>query len=122
MEPEVEWVMDAVKFLRAKAQMCRSYMDCKDCPLGPCDCETFISAHPLKAIKAVEKWAEAHRKTRQSIFLERYPNAAVDPGTGALLICPIFLNEGTTCHDFTEDTLDGCNGCQIRYWLQEVPE
>lgn len=111
--------MDAVEFLKAKAQMCRSYMRCQDCPLGPGDCETFVSAHPLKAIEAVEKWTEAHRKTRQSVFLKRYPNAKTDED-GVLNVCPILI-EGGDCDKYNGDD-SWCLACKRNFWTQEADE
>ena len=128
MEPEVERVMDAVKYLKTLQRMCRSSSDCMACPLFTilrrgCGLFSANSEGLVDTTEIVEKWAKDHpARTRQSVFLEQYPNAEVNPHTGARVGCPSSLNAGTSCENFVNDILDGCNSCQIRYWLQEVPE
>ena len=57
------------------------------------------------------------KKTRQSEFLERYPNARKRNSNGVLDICPKGLDMRLDCK-FAE----GCDICCQNYWLQEVEE
>lgn len=62
------------------------------------------------------KWERRPKKTRQDEFLEHYPNAKINPFTGALAFCPVSVDENANvnCVD--------CNKCKKDYWLQEVEE
>ena len=69
-------------------------------------------------VREVERWSAAHpRKTRQSVFLEQWPNAIVEYGT--LTICPkvVLGRKG-----WAEDGCGGilCNNCRRDFWMQEV--
>lgn len=112
--------MDAVKFIRERKRMCND-RPCADCPLFAVHqlgdlsaCKEWCMDHPEASVTVVEKWAEEHpRKTRQSVFLEQWPNANVIGGY--LRICP---------RDLTGDTSNCgkilCSNCTRNYWLQEV--
>ena len=72
-------------------------------------------------VKEVEEWSAAHpRKTRQSVFLEHYPEASISTH-GVLLVCPCPIsashrNAGGGCA-----TIDRrCDDCRKEYWMQEV--
>lgn len=61
--------MDAVKFLQERSRMYESGAATPSVRLG----DVY---NPEKAVKIVEQWSAAHpRKTRQSVFLEQWPNA-----------------------------------------------
>ena len=70
------------------------------------------------AVKFVEQWAKEHPvKTRQSEFLEHYPDARIDPNTGALDICPTKIFGGATeinCN------VQPCFECEAKFWLAEA--
>lgn len=69
------------------------------------------------AVKFVEQWAAEHPiKTRQSEFLEHYPDAQID--SGCLNACPmdVFGNMGINCNKQT------CYECKKEFWMQEVEE
>lgn len=73
--------MDAVKFIKERSRMCKSFNKCSyGCPAwgGSCKLETgtYLECEATKQVEIVEEWFAAHpRKTRQSVFLEQYPNA-----------------------------------------------
>ena len=116
--------MDALEFLMERNRLCGSYRGCVGCPFGAAECvvRDMTSEHTCKRIvTAVEQWSKEHpRKTRQSVFLEQYPEAALD-GYGVLTICPAKLfkthrsgnrrcnNQGKLCID-----------CRREFWMQEV--
>lgn len=116
--------MDAFEFLKERKRMCNSYSDCCDCPLGSSSCvinHATSDEDNEKIITAVEQWSKEHpRKTRQSVFLEQWPEADID-GYGVLMICPAKIfkahrsgnsrcnNQGKLCID-----------CRREFWMQEV--
>ena len=121
--------MDAVKFVEERDRMCKSFCDgCTGCPASnACKnelCCAFDLGSTLDAaaqIAIVEEWSAAHpRKTRQSVFIEQYPDSVLD-GFGVLRICPIYISA---------DYRDNCNGCKNigkkcsdcrrEFWMQEV--
>ena len=120
--------MDAVEYLKARHRLCcyhtRNNATCEGCPLGSklgiCYPHQIERADPETAVNNVEGWAKNHPlRTRQSLFLERYPNARLSDG-GTLLICPIFI-EGGDCDKHNGDD-SWCLACKRDFWSQEVPE
>lgn len=77
-----------------------------------------------RAVKFVERWAAAHPiKTRQSVFLEQYPEAELTED-GVISICPIavsaaYRNKTGGC---TSPTRPRCEVCLREFWLAEVEE
>lgn len=66
----------------------------------------------------VEKWSKAHsRKTRQSEFLELWPNAKVFVD-GVLDFCPQELDSHYPCQ--STDIEMRCQSCRRKYWMQEI--
>ena len=116
--------MDAVEFLVERKRLCSSYKGCMGCPFGAAECvvRDMTSEHTCKRIvAAVENWSKEHpRKTRQSVFLEKYPETLTD-GNGVLDICPavIYLayrgDEGRCSGLF-----EMCDKCRREFWMQEV--
>ena len=84
--------MDAVKFIEERDRMCGSAYHCEDCsaygkPLG-CKVSRKSGYPASEQVEIVEKWSKEHqRKTRQSVFLEQYPDARLD-AENILCICP----------------------------------
>ena len=123
--------MDAVKFIKERDRMCKSYYDaekghCSDgCPAHAVQCTDLdsLSTDAEELVTLVEKWSAAHpRKTRQSVFLEQYPEARLDDN-GVLCVCPavIFLS----CRNDVGGCLNtykykGCANCRKEFWMQEV--
>nr|DAF91162.1 MAG TPA: hypothetical protein [Siphoviridae sp. ctKNZ79] len=105
--------MDAAKYLREQARMCAEHASCKGCPIGHGECRTMEAQEPEKIVAIVEKWAKENPvETRQSVFLERYPDANVY-ADGVLGICPQLIIKNYGC--------DGeCKECRKRYWSREV--
>ena len=88
--------MDAVKFIKERDRMCKSYYDaekgyCSDGgPAHDVQCSDLdgLSTDAEELVTLVEEWSAAHpRKTRQSVFLEQYPDAKID-SDGVIAICP----------------------------------
>jgi hypothetical protein len=108
--------MDAVKFLMERNRMLTSGFET---PIigGTLECEERAE----QIVRTVERWSEEHpRKTRQSVFLERWPAAKLDK-RGVLAILPCLMNpiqyrtpEGTCATGMM------CMDCRKKYWGQEV--
>lgn len=121
--------MDAVKFIQERNRMCKSFDDgCKGCPAfnacedGICCAVDQRSTLDVTAqIAMVEEWSAAHpRKTRQSVFLEQYPETQIDTN-GVLGVCPAPMfhshrMDGGGCIDFNKN----CTDCRREFWMQEV--
>lgn len=120
--------MDAVKFIEERQRMCKSYYDaekghCSDeCPAHDVQCTDLddLSTDAGELVTRVEAWSAAHpRKTRQSVFLEQYPEARIDKA-GILeifpcAVCAALRNKRECCtSDFS------CVDCRREFWMQEV--
>ena len=118
--------MDALEFLRERKRMCKSFNKCSDgCPAwtGSCELETgtVFEWEADEQVEIVNEWAAAHpRKTRQSVFLEQWPEAWTH-ADGVLSICP---NGVADWHRSTFGTCIGgsktCKDCRREFWMQEV--
>lgn len=100
--------MDAVKFIEERNRMCGTMSE-------------VWGVDAAQIVKNTEEWSVAHpRKTRQSVFLEKYPEAKIDGG-GCLELCPCMIstthrNEYGRCA--IVDTK--CFTCRREFWMQEV--
>lgn len=103
--------MDAVKFLQERSRMYESGAATPSIGLED-------DYDPVSAVEIVEEWSAAHpRKTRQSVFLEQYPQADID-NTGLLILCPKRISADIRV---TADCLrQGCSDCRREFWMQEV--
>lgn len=122
--------MDAVKFIEERKRMCKSFDKCSfGCPAwdGVCKLETgtYLECEADKQVEIVKEWSAAHpRKTRQSVFLEQWPEANVDKSTGVLIICPAALkkeyrDDRGACNAYSIES-GVCNDCRREFWMQEV--
>lgn len=105
--------MDAVKFIEEHRRMYK--VTGKHLP-------TLAEGIPAEdVVKEVEEWSAAHpRKTRQSVFLEHYPEARISTH-GVLLVCPCPIsashrNAGGGCATIGRR----CDDYRKEYWMQEV--
>ena len=105
--------MDAVKFIEEHRRMYK--VTGKHLP-------TLAEGIPAEdVVKEVEEWSAAHpRKTRQSVFLEQYPEALVlDRGT--LSACPVlFSSEYRNASGGCASPYGSCAECRREFWMQEV--
>ena len=114
--------MDAVKFIKERDRMCRFYHhagDCYQCPAKDCECSALEGmVDDDNIVTIVEEWSAAHpRKTRQSVFLEQYPQADID-NTGLLILCPKRISADIRV---TADCMrQRCSDCRREFWMQEV--
>lgn len=118
--------MDALAFLRERKRMCNSYKCCVGCPLVESHCivSSATSDEDFKKMTdVVEQWLNEHpRKTRQSVFLEQWPDAIISDD-GTLGICPKSLDKDRNCFystDYGNNKFVDCLGCRNQFWLEEV--
>ncbi len=116
--------MDALEFLKERNRMCKSFNRCSDgCPAwgGSCKFETGtdLEWEADKQVEIVKEWAAAHpRKTRQSVFLEQYPEVEIDK-YGCLRLCPELVS--ADYRNRHGDCLNRvCIDCRREFWMQEV--
>lgn len=121
--------MDAVKFLEESVRMCKSFPGCEGCEMKeneigfPCNTTSGSMEYENyeKLVEIVEKWAKDHpKKTRQSEFLKRYPDAAMTEDK-FINISPCIIDtknynyKNDTCEKFEE-----CIECARQYWMGEI--
>ena len=68
------------------------------------------------------KWERRPKKTRQDEFLERYPDAFINPLVGTLVFCPLDIDENVNVDKHENGTCSNCIKCKRDYWLQEVED
>ena len=73
-----------------------------------------------RAVKFVERWTAAHpAKTRQSVFLEQFPNAPIYTNTHNVALDPCLVDTALRGHC---PTGRGCDICRRKFWLAEVED
>ena len=99
--------MDAVKFIEERNRMCGTMSE-------------VWGVDAAQIVKNTEEWSAAHpHKTRQSVFLEQWPEARIDKA-GILeifpcAVCATLRNKRECCtSDFS------CVDCRREFWMQEV--
>lgn len=104
--------MDAVKFVEERRRMFAVTGE------NPKYSLFNMSTCAEDVVKEVEDWSAAHpRKTRQSVFLEHWPNAKVFVD-GVLDFCPQELDSRYPCQ--STDVEMRCQSCRRKFWMQEV--
>lgn len=113
--------MDAVKFLQERERLCLTYDTCSGCPLEDADCGGILNVGAESLVNAVEKWSTAHPlRTRQSVFLEHYPNADLDED-GVLKVCPNVVEGSGYVNSHNCGNIP-CAVCHKAYWSVKVKE
>ena len=109
--------MDALEFIKAIKQMLSA-------GAGDSTVQKYISAYKKNdcegMVKAAEQWAAEHPvKTRQSVFLEQFPNAPIYTNTHNVALDPCLVDTALRGHC---PTGRGCDICRREFWLAEVEE
>ena len=116
--------MDAVKFIEERDRMCKAHYDADNeycsagCPGYSIECLQLdgYTEDMRKLVEIVEEWSAAHpRKTRQSVFLEQWPNAQITDG---ILCCPQIVED--VYHPSHGCAATRCDDCRREFWMQEV--
>lgn len=106
--------MDAVKFIEERRRMC------KVTGSGPKYSLYNERTCAEDVVKEVEEWSAAHpRKTRQSAFLEHYPEARLDD-YGVLRFCPSDISAAHRDSVGCGYPELRCTDCRRKFWTQEV--
>ena len=115
--------MDALEFLKERKRMCNYYSHCKGCPLDGSKCviDSAVSDENCKRFAAtVEQWSKEHpRKTRQSVFLEQYPEARIVDGVLQIDPCSISASHRNALGNCATMGRE-CHDCRREFWMQEV--
>lgn len=124
--------MDAVKFIEERDRMCKSFaaQACETCPafIACTDAAysscAFVMKSPMNAeeqVAIVENWSAEHpRKTRQSKFLEQYPEATLND-LGLIPICPLkLIKTHENAKRMCETRCNTCDDCMQEFWNEEV--
>ena len=118
--------MDAVKFVKEYLRMCTKVDECEDCPVYKTDFCTVPAKERSQEsaeeiVELVEEWSAAHpRKTRQSVFLEQWPQANIG-GDGVLQVCPAIISEShRSAQGGCVNIHLECRDCRKEFWGQEV--
>ena len=112
--------MDAIQFIKERDRMCKACGSCILCQAymgNECAVGLPSVVDPEQQINIVKEWADKHPcKTRQSVFLEQYPQADID-NTGLLILCPKRISADIRV---TVDCLrKRCSDCRREFWMQE---
>lgn len=110
-------MMDALEFIKAIKQMLSA--EANDSTV-----QKYISAYKKndyeEMVKAAEQWAAEHpAKTRQSVFLEQFPNAPIYTNTHNVALDPCLIDTTLRGHC---PTGRGCDICRREFWLAEVED
>ena len=100
--------MDAVKFIEERNRMCGTMSE-------------VWGVDAAQIVKNTEEWAAAHpRKTRQSVFLEQFPNVRFDIN-GIIDISPCQVDqEQYPLNGKDRCRFQSCFDCRREFWMQEV--
>lgn len=117
--------MDAVEFFKTVNRLCKNQRYRAECPICKNGVVCMVKAdndsikNIEETVSKVEQWAKDHPvKTRQSEFLNQFPNAMINESDGILCITPCNI-EGKSI-----GCLNGksCGDCRREYWLTEVTD
>ena len=113
--------MDAIKFLQERERLCRAHPSCNRCPLQDLTCNGVLNVNAEPLVDAVEEWSAAHPvKTRQSVFLEQWPEAKIDVN-GVVQLCPMAISAAhRDSNGGCGDPEELCRDCRRKFWGQEV--
>lgn len=112
--------MDAVEFLKALERRRNYKRGPND---GHCNWAFIYFDHRSheELVAEVEQWAKEHpAKTRQSVFLEQYPEVAIDE-RGVMQLCPKAISaahRGNNGECKNPEKL--CIDCRREFWMQEA--
>lgn len=117
--------MDALEFLKERKRMCSCYVSCIGCPLDGTKCvirDLTSDEDCARIVATVEKWSKEHPlRTRQSVFLEQYPDAIISddelPEVAPCQLCAGLIH-GESVEDCENRGL--CVECRRKFWLQKV--
>ena len=116
--------MDAITFIKERKRLCKMYIDCFNCPArdnNRCRFSITQGDEEAKQIELLEKWSAEHQpKTRQSMFLEQWPETERD-SYGVLQICPMSVSASYRDNNGEcKNPEKLCRDCRREFWLKEI--
>ena len=119
--------MNALKFIEERSRMCKLFSPgCEGCRIDEAkpvmsECVLWMIENPEKAVEIVERWSQEHPpKTRQAVFLEQWPEAALDK-YGVVRLCPVDISAAYRDTDgYCKSPEKQCKDCRRQFWMQEV--
>lgn len=107
--------MDAVKFVEERRRMFAVTGE------NPKYSLFNMTTRAEDVVKEVAEWSAAHpRKTRQSVFLEQYPDAILDVYK-ILRFCPADISSTHRRGDGEcKNPEKACADCRHEFWMQEA--
>lgn len=111
--------MDVAELFSEFRRMCESSNDCAKCQYHGNKCDNAIELLE-KTVSVVEQWSKEHpRKTRQSVFLEQWPEAKIKDGV--LQLCPCTISTSHRNAQGNCATMQRqCSDCYREFWMQEA--
>lgn len=111
-------MMDAIKFVKQLRRMNEQGVPKKRF-IYPCAGQETDS--PEEVVAEVEEWAKEHpTKTRQSVFLEQYPETRIgDDGVLQINPCSISASHRNALGNCATMGRE-CHDCRREFWMQEV--
>ena len=110
-------MMDSIEFVKQLRRMNEQGVPKKRF-IYPCAGQETDS--PEEVVAEVEEWAKDHPvKTRQSVFLEQFPNAPIYTNTHNVALDPCLIDTTLRGHC---PTGRGCDICRREFWLAEVED
>lgn len=102
--------MDAIEFVKQLRRMDKSVIRKY----------SVFDDSPEDVVAEVEEWAKMNPvKTRQSVFLEQWPEAQLGKD-GVLRVCPAPISPKYRSDGRCATFARGCVECRKEYWMQEV--
>ena len=106
--------MDVVEFFSEFRRRCKSSSDCAKCEYHGNKCDNANEIFE-KTVAVVEQWSREHpRKTRQSVFLEQWPETKLFDGIIDIKPCSLVASLRSECPKTS------CYDCRRKFWMQEV--
>lgn len=111
-------MMDAIEFVKQLRRMNEQGVP-KNRFIYPCVGQETDS--PEEVVAEVEEWAKEHpAKTRQSVFLEQYPETRIgDDGVLQINPCSISASHRNALGNCATMGRE-CHDCRREFWMQEV--
>lgn len=113
-------MMDAIEFVKQLRRMNEQGVP-KNRFIYPCVGQETDS--PEEVVAEVEEWAKEHpAKTRQSVFLEQYPETRIgDDGVLQINPCSISASHRNALGNCATMGRE-CHDCRREFWMQEVED
>lgn len=74
---------------------------------------------PENIVNELEEWSKEHPlRTRQSVFLEQYPNTDIVPSSNVPCIYPCIIDN--SLKNTPSCKKQSCVTCRTEFWMQEV--